>query len=230
MTIWTRTWLCALCLFISAWRSKAETIDHFNPHWQGSAWQANRLELPGLAYQGALFPLITQGPGFATPPSGAFVLRLHVLPLTIQRDEPLLIVWGRVEEPKAKPLATLYLRRGRLVWLCPVNPRGDSLLDAAQDVELTTKELTSGLWTTVDVLINPQPYQQTFGWNLELNHPQDPAKPSGQPLHLARQLSVAAWTLEKIEIPRIHSAWLGQMELLSPDTTPAQLRPNMFRK
>jgi hypothetical protein len=82
----------------------------------------------------------------------------------------------------------------------------------------------------VDVLINPQPYQQTFGWNLELNHPQDPAKPSAQPLHLARQLSVAAWTLERIEIPRIHSAWLGQMELLPPDITPTQLRANIVRK
>src|SRR6266568_6531406 len=225
MTIWTRTWLCALCLSISALRSKAETIDQFNPRWRGSAWQANRLDLPGLAYQGALFPLITQGPGFIALPSGAFVLRLHVLALALQRDEPLLIVWGRVEEPKAKPLATLYLRSGRLVWVCRVDSRGDSLFDAAQNVELPTKELTAGLWATADVLINPQPYQQTFGWNLELNHPEDPAKSSGKPLHLARQLSVAGWTLEKVEIPRIHSAWLGQMELLPPDTKPTQLRP-----
>ena len=158
------------------------------------------------------------------------MLRLHVLPLTTQRDEPLLIVWGRVEEPKAKPLAILHLRRGRLVWVCPIDNRGDSLFDAAQDVELPTKELTSALWTTVDVLINPQPYEQTFGWNLALNHPEDPAKPSGKPIHLARQLSVAGWRLERIEIPRIHSAWLGQMELLPPDTSSTQLRPNLIRK
>lgn len=222
--------LCVLCLFISASKSKAETIDHFNPRWQGPAWQANRLEVPGLAYQAALFSLISQGPGSISLPSGAFVLRLHVLPLTVKRDEPLLILWGRVEEPKAKPLATLLLRQRRLVWVCPVNPRGDSLFDAAHDVELATKELTADLWTTVDVLINPQPYQQTFGWNLELNHPEDPVRPSGKPIHLARQLSVAGWTLEKIEIPRIHSVWFGQMELLPPDTKPIQLRPNIIRK
>lgn len=184
-----------------------------------------------MAYQAALFPLITQGPGFISLPSGAFVLRLHVLPTNVERDEPLLVMWGRVEEAKPKPLATLFLRRGgRLVWICPVNPRGDSLFDAPQDIELATKEISPGLWTTVDVLINPQPYQQTFGWNLELNQPEDPAKPSGKPLHLARQLSVAGWTLEKIEMPRIRSAWLGQMELLPPDTQPIQLRANIIRK
>ena len=211
-------------------RSKAETIDQFNPRWQGSAWQANRLDLPGLAYQGALFPLIAQGPGYIALPSGAFVLRIHILPLSVHRDELLLVVWGRVEEPKAKPLATLYLRGGRLGWICPVDSKSDSLFDAAQDVELWTKELTAGLWATMDVLINPLPYQQTFGWNLELNHPEDPAKASDKPLHLARQLSVAGWTLEKIEIPRIHSAWLGQMELLPPDTKPTQLRPIIIRR
>lgn len=158
------------------------------------------------------------------------MLRLHVLPTNVERDEPLLVLWGRVEETKSKPLATLFLRRGRLVWICPVNPRGDSLFDAAHDVELATEELAPGLWTTLDVLINPEPYQQTFGWNLDLNHPEDPAKLSGKPLHLARQLSVAAWTLEKIEIPRIHSVWFGQMELLPPDTKATQLRPNIIRK
>ena len=183
-----------------------------------------------MVYQAALFPLITQGPGFIALPSGAFVLRLHVLPMNVERGEPLLVLWGRVEEMKSKPLATLFLRRGRLVWVCPVNPRGDSLFDAAQDVELATSELSPGLWTTVDVLINPQPYQQTFGWNLEMNQPEDPAKVSGKPLHLARQLSVAGWMLEKLEIPRIHSAWLGQMQLLPPDTKPTQLHPNIIRK
>ncbi len=158
------------------------------------------------------------------------MLRLHVLPLTVERDEPLLVLWGRVEEAKSKPLATLFLRRGRLVWICPVNPKGDSLFDAAQDVELASSKLAPNLWTTVDVLINPQPYQQTFGWNLELNHPEDPGKSSGRPLHMARQLSVAGWTLERIEIPRIHSAWLGQVELLPSDTQPIQFRPNVIRK
>lgn len=188
------------------------------------------MELPGLAYQSALFPLITQGPGSVTLPAEPFVLRLHVLPLNVERDEPLLILWGRVEEAKSKPLATLFLRQGRPVWICPVNPRGDSLFDAARDVELATEKLPPRLWTTVDLLINPQPYQQTFGWNLELNRPEDPAKPSGKPLHLARQLSGAAWTLEKVEIPRIHAAWLGQVELLPADTKPIQLRPNVIRK
>ncbi len=150
--------------------------------------------------------------------------------MNVERDEPLLVLWGHVEETKSKPLATLFLRRGRLVWNCLVNPRGDSLFDAAQDVELATKELPTGLWTTVEVLINPQPYQQTFGWNLELNQPEDPAKPSGKPLHLARQLSVAGWTLDKIEMSRIHAAWFGQMELLPPDTQPLQLRANIIRK
>lgn len=150
--------------------------------------------------------------------------------MNVERDEPLLVLWGRVEETKSKPLATLFLRHGRLVWICPVNARGDSLFDAAHDVELATEELSAGLWTTVDVLINPEPYQQTFGWNLDLNHPEDPAKLSGKPLHLARQLSVAAWALEKIEIPRIHSAWFGQMELLRSDTKPIQVRPNIIRK
>ena len=49
-------WLCVLCLFTSAWKSEAEIIDHLNARWQGCAWQANRLELSGLTYQGALFP------------------------------------------------------------------------------------------------------------------------------------------------------------------------------
>ena len=54
-------WLCVLCLFTSAWKSEAEIIDHLNARWQGCAWLANRLELSGLTYQGALFSLITQG-------------------------------------------------------------------------------------------------------------------------------------------------------------------------
>ena len=223
-------WLCVLCLFTSAWKSEAEIIDHLNARWQGCAWQANRLELSGLTYQGALFPLITQGPGAFSLPSGAFVLRLHVLPLNTQDYEPMLVLWGRIADPHDKPLARLFLRKGRLVWVCPIDANGDSLFDAPKDVELETRELTSGLWATVDVFINPMPYQQTFGWNLEMNHPQDPAKPSGRPLHLARQLTSADWTLQKIEMPRLHAAWLGQMELLPADTPPAQLRPNILRQ
>ena len=223
-------WLCVLCLFTSAWKSEAEIIDHLNARWQGCAWQANRLELSGLTYQGALFPLITQGPGAFSLPSGAFVLRLHVLPLNARDNEPVLVLWGRIADPRDKPLARLFLRKGRLVWVCPIDAKADSLFDAPKEVELETRELTSGLWATVDVFINPLPYQQTFGWNLEMNHPQDPAKPSGRPLHLARQLTSADWTLQKIEMPRLHAAWLGQMELLPADTPPAQLRPNILRQ
>ena len=47
-------WLCVLCLFTSARKSEAEIIDHLNARWQGSAWQANRLELSGLTCQGCL--------------------------------------------------------------------------------------------------------------------------------------------------------------------------------
>jgi hypothetical protein len=117
-----------------------------------------------------------------------------------------------------------------LVWVCPIDANGDSLFDAPKDVELETRELTPGLWATVDVLINPLAYQQTFGWNLEMNHPQDPAKPPGKPLHLARQLTAADWSLQRIEVPRFHAAWLGQIELLPADTPPAQLRPNILRQ
>lgn len=222
--------LCALCLFISAGSFKAETVDHFNPRWQGAAWQPNHLRLPDLRYQDVLFPLVTQGPGSLKLPTDAFVLRLHVLPLSLPHDEPLLVVWGRVEAAEAKPLATLYLRNGKLVWICPINPTGDSLFDAARDVELTTNELTTGLWTTFDVEINPRPYEQTFGWRLDLNVPENPAKPSGKPLHLARQLSAAEWVLEKMEIRQLRSVWLGQLELLPPQAEPSQLRPNLFRK
>ena len=73
-------------------------------------------------------------------------------------------------------------------------------------------------------------YQQTLGWNLEMNHPQDPTKPPGKPLHLARQLTAADWSLQRIEVPRFQAAWLGQMELLPADTPPAQLRPNILRQ
>ena len=222
--------LCVLCLFTSALNSEAELIDHFNARWKGCAWQANRLELPGLAWQGALFPLITQGPGAFSLPSGAFVLRLCVLPLNSEDGEPILVLWGRIADPKDKPLARLFLRKRRLVWVCPIDPKGDSLFDAPRDVELETRELTPGLWATVDVLVNPLPYQQTFGWNLEMNHPQDPSKSSGKPLHLARQLTAADWSLQRIEVPRQHSAWLGQIELLAAGTPPTQLRPNILRR
>jgi len=223
-------WLCVLCLSISAWRSEAEIIDDHNARWQGTAWQANRLDLAGLTYQSALFPLITQGPGAFSLPSGAFVLRLHVLPLNSEVSEPVLVLWGRVADPLEKPLAWLFLRKGRLIWVCPIDPKGDSLFDAPKNVELENKALTPGLWATIDVLVNPLPYQQTFGWNLEINHPQDPAKQSGTPLHLARQLTAADWSLQKIEVPRLRAAWLGQMELLPANTPSAQLRPNIIRQ
>lgn len=222
--------LCILCLFISALKSGAELVDHCNPRWEGAAWQANRLDFPTLAYQAALFPLITQGPGAFAVPSGSFTLRLHVLPLPGQRDEALLTLWGRVEDKTTKPLATLWWRNGQLVWNCAVNPHGDSLFDASNDVELFSPRLAYGCWASVDVLINPNPYEQTFGWRLDVNQPEDPAKRHNTVLHLARQLSVAGWSLEKIEMPRVHSVWFGRMEILPPDAKPVQLRPNILRK
>jgi hypothetical protein len=150
--------------------------------------------------------------------------------LTGQPDEALLTLWGRVEETAPKPLATLWWRGGQLVWICPVNPHGDSLFDARKDVELVSPRLATGCWASVDVLINPNPYEQTFGWRLDLNQPEDPAKRHLQDLHLARQLSIAGWTLEKIEMSRVHSVWLGRMELLPPEANPVQIRPNILRK
>lgn len=221
---------CALCLFLSALSSKAELIDHFNPRWQGAAWQANSLHVPGLAYQAALFPLISQGPGTLKLPGDGFILRLHILPLRDQPDEAVLTLWGRVTEATSKPLATLWWRQGKLVWVCTVDSQGDSLFDASKDVELISPNLTPGCWANLDLLADPLPYEQTFGWNLVPNQPEDPAKPSAKTLHLARQLSVAGWILDRIEMPRVHSLWFGQFELLPPSTNPVQPPPNILRK
>jgi hypothetical protein len=181
-------------------------------------------------YQRALFPLVTQGPASIALPSEAFVLRLSVLFRDDRAEEPLMVLWGRIADPKPAPLATLYLRSRRLVWVCKENPIGDSLFDARSPVELETDDLSTNLWTSADLLVNPMAYQQTFGWNLVTNEPEDPARRTATGrLHMARQITAARWEIDRIELLPMRKTWLGQIELLPADTLPQMINPNVAR-
>lgn len=221
---------CILCWCFTAPRSGAEIVDHLNPRWEGASWVANRLQTPGLVYQRALFPLVTQGPARLRVPEGAFVLRLSVFIQETVGEAPVLVLWGRVADAKPAPLATLYLRNGRLLWVCPDNPKGDSLFDTKIPVELMNDSMPAGLWLTVDTLVNPAAYQQTFGWNRTINAPEDPArrKRTG-PLLMARQLSEAPWEIDHFELPKLDKLWIGQLELLNPETPTQTINLNVAR-
>lgn len=230
MITWTSTLLSSLCLCFTALNCGAEVIDHLNPRWQGQRWNPNCLQLPDLIYQRALFPLVTQGPARITVPGQAFVLRLWILIQDNHTEEPLMVLWGRIADPKPAPLATLYLRSGCLVWVCKENPMGDSLFDSRTTVELETEDLPTNLWTSVDLLINPMAYQQTFGWNLLTNDPENPARRTRKGrLHMARQITAAQWEIDRIELLQMRKTWLGQIELLPADTLPQLLNPNIAR-
>lgn len=216
MTTLIRTLLSSLCLCLAAESSRAELIDHFNPRWKGSEWKPNELKL-ALAYQQALYPLVTQGPGVVQMPSGAYVLRLSVCVQDKAPDQRVMTFWGKVTDPKETPLATLQLKDNKLVLICPVNPKGDSLFDARARVELESRTFSRGTWATFDLLVNPGSFQQTFGWNLGQNRPADPARTHQAPLHMARQLSPAAWEISKLELEVCKHVWLGQLELLPAD-------------
>src|ERR1051326_1592803 len=130
MITWTSMLLSSLCLCFTALSCGAEVIDHLHPRWRGQLWVSNNLQFSDLMYQRALFPLVTQGPASIALPGEAFVLRLSFLFRDDRTEEPLMVLWGRIADPKPAPLATLYLRNGRLVWVCKENPIGDSLFDS----------------------------------------------------------------------------------------------------
>ena len=190
----------------------------------------NSLQLPDLIYQRALFPLVTQGPARITLSGEAFVLRLSVLFQDNRTEEPLMVLWGRIADPKPAPLATLYRRNGRLVWVCKENPAGDSLFDSRTPVDLETEDLPASVWVSADLLVNPMAYQQTFGWNLLTNEPEDTARRARKGrLQMARQLTAAPWEIDHIELLQMRKTWLGHLELLPADATPQMLNPNIAR-
>ena len=219
--------LCSLCLSFVAPSSGAETIDHFHPSWRGSNWISNQLRLP-LAHQAAFYPLITQGTGNLALPDGAFILRFPFCALSPGKNEKLLTVWGRVADPSDTALATLYFRGNRLVWASPSPRDRDSLFDSPAIVELETDLIATNRWLTFDVLIDPRPFQQTFGWNRLRNTPADPKHKASGRTYIARQLSAAAWTFNRLEMHRMTNCWFGQLELLPNDTTPNTLPLNIL--
>jgi hypothetical protein len=107
---------------------------------------------------------------------------------------------------------------------------GDSLFDSRTPVELETEELPASVWVSADLLVNPMAYQQTFGWNLLANEPEDPARRASKGRRqMARQLTAAPWEIDHIELLQTRKTWLGHLELLPADTAPQMLNPNIAR-
>jgi hypothetical protein len=225
-----RTLLHSLFLFIIAPSLLfSESIDHLNPRWTGEKWKPNRLSLSGLAFQRAFFPQVTQGPGQVhLPKDEAFVLRLSLLSIDSKQEEPILRLWGRVTGDADVVLATLYYRQGKYQWRCPISGKDDSLFDAPFEVEISTKAALNA-WNTYDVILNPGAYQQMFGWNTTILSPVDPAKSRKGEIRTARQLTVAAWKIDRIEVVPMKSTWIGAIEILPPDVAPIILSPNIIQ-
>jgi hypothetical protein len=220
---------CGLLLFIAApsWLC-SESIDHLNPRWTGEKWKANRLEISGLAFQRAFFPLVTQGPGrLQLPKNEAFILRLSILSTNVNKEEAVARLWGRIHGKTEIALATLYQSGGQLKWRCPISDRGDSLFDAPVDVELCSGKVSPNNWQTFDVVVNPLIYQQMFGWSSPNIVPHDPAKTGKGSNRVARQLSSAAWEISHLELLGMQSVWVGRIELLPPDAHPLNISPNV---
>jgi hypothetical protein len=209
----------------------SESIDHLNPRWTGEKWKANRLEITGLAFQRAFFPLVTQGAGrLQLPKNEAFVLRLSVLSTNVNREEAIARLWGRIHGKKDSPLATLYQSGGHLKWKCPVSDSGDSLFDAPVDVELCAGKICQNNWQTFDVVVNPLAYEQMFGWSSQNIAPNDPAKTKKGATRVARQLSSAAWEISHLELLGLQTVWVGRIELLPQDTKPLIISPNVLTR
>jgi hypothetical protein len=209
----------------------AESIDHLNPRWTGTQWEANRLELTNLAYQRAFFPQVTQGPGrMQMPKNEACLIRIAILSTNVGREEKIAQLWGRIHGKKEIPLATLCQRGGALVWRCPTSDAGDCLFDAPADVELSTGRIYPNTWETFDVIISPAAYQQMFGWNSPNLAPSDPAKSRKGAIRVARQLSPAAWEITRLEILSLRAVWIGRVEILPADAPPLTVSPNIWKR
>jgi len=219
-------------LFIAAPGSLcSESIDHLNPRWTGEKWKANRLEISGLAFQRAFFPLVTQGPGrLQLPKKEAFILRLSILSTNVNKEEAVARLWGRIHGKTEIALATLYQSGGQLKWRCPISDRGDSLFDAPVDVELCSGKVSPNNWQTFDVVVNPLIYQQMFGWSSQNLSPIDPAKSTKGIPRVARQLSPAAWQIRQIDIQSLKTVWIGRIEILPIDAAPLAIAPNITAK
>jgi hypothetical protein len=222
--------LSSLCLFLTAQKSFSEAVDHTSSRWTGERWTPNPVQPPGTAFQGAFFPLVTQGPGRIQIPDEAFILRFGVISTNFPSDEPLMVLWGKVVDDKLVPLATLHCRKGRFVWVCPMNPKGDCLFDSKQDVQIESREALPNLWHCFDLLVSPGAFQQSLGWNEDVNKPIDPLVPGGKRVHMARQLTSAAWRLDHIEVVHFNSVWLGLVEILPADFGKHAHVPNIIGK
>ena len=204
----------------------AEDVDSTNPKWSGQSWKANDLQIPSLLHQAALFPIITRGSGeIYLPKDQAYVLRLALIS-TNNEPEQIAKLWGRVSEHKDVVLATLWKKGSNYVWICPVNAKGDSLFDAPGNVTLPSYRCEPNNWVVLDTILNPNAYQQLFGWNSANAHSVDPAL-AAQSGPLARQLSPAEWHISRLEILPLHSTSIGLISLLPQDTTPVLSGPNI---
>jgi hypothetical protein len=186
------------------------------------------LEITSLAFQRALFPLVTQGHGrLQLPENEPFIVRLSILSTNVNREEAIAQLWGRIHGKKETPLATLYQSGGQLKWKCPISDSGDSLFDAPVEVDLCTGKISSNNWQTFDVVVNPLAYEQMFGWSSQNIVPCDPAKTQKGRSRVARQLSSAAWDVSRLEILGLQTVWIGRIELLPPDAHPLIISPNI---
>jgi hypothetical protein len=231
MTTWIQALRNGLWLFIAVPSLlRAESIDHLNARWTGSKWEANRLVMPNLANQRAFFPLVTRGPGRVQLARGEpCILRIALLSTNSGHEEKIAQLWGRIHGKTDVPLAALSQKNGKLIWRCPISSDGDSLFDAPTDVELPTA-LSANVWQVFDVIINPQAYQQMFGWSSQNLSPIDPAKSTKGIPRVARQLSPAAWQIRQIDIQSLKTVWIGRIEILPIDAAPLAIAPNITAK
>lgn len=217
-----------LCLYFVALQSEAELVDHLSPRWRGASWSVNPLQIATLRHQEAAFPLVTQGEGTVTLSNEPVTIRLGLFIRTLT-DEKIMTVWGTVTETKNRELATLYLQQGRLVWVCPVNPYGDSLFDAKETITMPLKT-NPARWQLVDVTLDPRPYQQMFGWATGKSDPQNPAQRTRQgEITLARQPTSAEWHVTHLQIHKLNAIWLGRIELLDINAS-LPPSPNIIRQ
>ena len=186
--------------------------------------------MPNLANQRAFFPLVTRGPGRVQLARGEpCILRIALLSTNSGHEEKIAQLWGRIHGKTDVPLAALSQKNGKLIWRCPISSDGDSLFDAPTDVELPTA-LSANVWQVFDVIINPQAYQQMFGWSSQNLSPIDPAKSTKGIPRVARQLSPAAWQIRQIDIQSLKTVWIGRIEILPIDAAPLAIAPNITAK
>ena len=202
--------------------SSAEIVDSTSAKWSGDPWKPNQLALEHWPYQGGVFPIVTQGRGHVQLPKLDFTLRLALMH-TNATPNLVAKLWGKVAGTTNSCLAELVFNGTNYSWQCPISTTNDSLFDSSTAVILDSPPIRTNQWVYLDTLINPQAYQQTFGWSSGDNLPHDPATPAKTKFNLARQLSPADWSIEYLEIVP-NSNFIGRIELL-PAHAPSNLIP-----